>query len=288
LLFVSLAANIHTVKADSNNSSASYSVVEILSPTNSTYESKFLTSKVTFLFGGLDYTLTYSVDGKDEGAIPWVIDNPDNELHVMYKAIGTVTLPKLSDGPHCLAVTLVCGFYGRSGGNHPGAPFKPTSPGSSDYEATWTDVVYFTIDSEAINSESILTLDSVSPQVSFLSMENVIYNSTDIPLNFTVDEVFSKVVYSLDGKDNMTITGNTTLTGLSVGTHNLTVCAWDEAGNVASQTVNFAVVDVASAALEPREPNPLILGAVSVTVLAMVAVGVLGHFKRREREAKPS
>jgi hypothetical protein len=119
-------------------------------------------------------------------------------------------------------------------------------------------------------------------------MENVIYNSTDIPLNFTVDEVFSKVVYSLDGKDNMTITGNTTLTGLSVGTHNLTVCAWDEAGNVASQTVNFAVVDVASAALEPREPNPLILGAVSVTVLAMVAVGVLGHFKRREREAKPS
>jgi hypothetical protein len=41
-------------------------------------------------------------------------------------------------------------------------------------------------------------------------------------------------------KKNVTIAGNTTLTGLSSSVHNLTVYAWDEAGNIgSSETITF-------------------------------------------------
>ena len=273
LLFVSLAAGIPAVKADSANST-SYSVVKILFPANATYDSRFLTLNVTFPCGGLDYTLTYNIDGKNEGSIPWVVDNP-NEVHVIYKAIGSVALPELSEGSHCLTVTIICGLYNYHGANPPGAPFKPTSPGSSDYEATWTDTVYFTIDSGAGTTEPALAVDSIPPSISNISLYNRTYTSTEVPLNFTVSENISQVIYSLDGKENVTIPGNTTLTGLSTGSHNVTLYARDVAGNIgASETVTFTVVDEA-------EPSPQVPVAVALASMVVVGVGLTVHFKKR-------
>jgi len=46
----------------------------------------------------------------------------------------------------------------------------------------------------------------------------------------------------LDGQENVTIAGNTTLVGLSSGVHNVTVYACDDAGNVGSlETLTFTV-----------------------------------------------
>lgn len=269
-LLISLSAGTYVVKADSNYQGGSYmKVVTISAPLNRTYSSRFLALDVTFLFAGLDYTLTYSIDGKNEGAIPWTIDNPDNELHVFYKAIGSVALPELSEGSHCLTVTLVCGFYGRTGGNHPGAPFKPISPGSSDYEATWTDTVYFSI-------------DSTLPIILGLSLENETYLAPDTPLNFTVNENTSRVAYSLDGNGNVTLAGNTTLTGLSVGAHNVTVYAWDAAGNTgSSQTVDFVVVEETQPEPEPL-PTTLVIIASGISI-AGVGLGLLVYSKKRKR-----
>jgi hypothetical protein len=277
LLFVSLAAGIPAVKADSINST-SYSVVEILFPANSTYDSRFLTLNVTFPCGGLHYTLTYNIDGKDEGSIPWVVDNPNNEVHVIYKAIGSVALPELSEGSHCLTVTIICGLYNYHGANAPGAPFKPTSPGSSDYEATWTDTVYFTIDVGAGTIEPAIAVDSVPPSISDISLYNRTYTSTEVPLNFTVSENISQVTYSVDGKDNVTIVGNTTLTGLVIGSHNVTLYARDVAGNTgASETITFTVVN-------ETEPFPLVLVAVALAAMAVVGVGLTVHFKKRNHQ----
>jgi hypothetical protein len=44
-------------------------------------------------------------------------------------------------------------------------------------------------------------------------------------LNFTVSEAASRITYSLDEGDNVTITGNTTLSRLSEGAHSITVYA---------------------------------------------------------------
>jgi hypothetical protein len=103
------------------------------------------------------------------------------------------------------------------------------------------------------------------------------YNVSSVLLNFTVDEAASHITYSLDGEENFTTAGNTTLTGVANGDHNLTVYAWDEAGNVgASETITFSV----------NAPFPITLVAVaSVSGISAVVVttSLIVYFKKRKR-----
>ena len=122
-------------------------------------------------------------------------------------------------------------------------------------------------------------VDSV-PIVSFLSFENKTFVASDVPLNFTVNQEVSKIVYCFDGQGNVTTNGNTTLTGLPNGEHNVTVYATDDTGNTgASETVVFNV-DVP----EPPEPFPTALMATASGVsVAITGMGLLVYFKKRKR-----
>jgi hypothetical protein len=111
-------------------------------------------------------------------------------------------------------------------------------------EGTHTFVVYAedtfgnTASSDSIN----FAVDTTAPNVTILSIENKTYTSASAPLNFAVNESVSHVTYSLDGKENVSIAGNSTLTGLPDGVHNVTVYAWDPAGNIGvSATTSFKV-----------------------------------------------
>jgi hypothetical protein len=117
--------------------------------------------------------------------------------------------------------------------------------------------------------------DIIAPNIQVQSPESKTYNVSSVPLNFTVDEAASHFTYSLDGEENVTIAGNTTLIGVANGDHNLTVYAWDEAGNVgASEIVTFSV----------DAPFPITLIAVaSGASIAAVAVGAVVYFKKRKR-----
>ena len=132
-----------------------------------------------------------------------------------------------------------------------------------------------------INSSSVVNfrLDTVSPLIS-LSLENKIYYSPDVPLDFTVNEQVSQITYSLDGQGNVAVAGNTTLTGLSVGVHNVTVYAQDAAGNVgASETITFTV--------EKPEPFPSSAVAVASTaVAAVIGVSLVVYFIKTRRKQK--
>ena len=89
-------------------------------------------------------------------------------------------------------------------------------------------------------------------------------------LNFTTDEIVSWVSYSLDNQDNVTLTGNSTLTGLTSGNHTIAIYANDTAGIMGvSQTVIFTI-EVANSS-EPF--SPLIFVAVAA-VLAVVLIAV--------------
>jgi nitrous oxidase accessory protein NosD len=91
-------------------------------------------------------------------------------------------------------------------------------------------------------SISSLVIATVPPHISVLSPINQTYNETSVSLVFTVDKAVNWTSYSLDGKDNVTITGNTTITGLSAGLHNITVYAKDEFENIGvSETIKFTI-----------------------------------------------
>jgi hypothetical protein len=80
------------------------------------------------------------------------------------------------------------------------------------------------------------------PEITILSPQNLTYNASSIPLNFTVDKQTTSLWYSLDSKENATVLGNTTLTNVPEGQHDLVVWANDTYGNLASsQTITFRI-----------------------------------------------
>jgi hypothetical protein len=117
---------------------------------------------------------------------------------------------------------------------------------------------------------------TVPPVISVASPENRNYTSSEVALNFTVNRQTEWMGYSLDGSENVTVTGSTTLMGLSSGLHNVTVYVKDEFGNTgASETVSFTVA---------AAPFPVVpVAAASVAVVAVIGVALLVYFKKRKR-----
>lgn len=116
---------------------------------------------------------------------------------------------------------------------------------------------------------------TVPPEISIASPASMNYTRSELALNFTVNKPSSWIGYSLDGKQNVTTAGNTTLTGLSSGVHSITVYANDTYGNMgASENVSFTI----------SKPFPtvtvvIVSGAVIVTA---VAAGVLFYLKKHK------
>jgi hypothetical protein len=117
--------------------------------------------------------------------------------------------------------------------------------------------------------------DPTPPAVHVVSPENKTYASGNVSLAFTVNKQADWLGYSLDGQETVTITGNSTLFGLSNGLHNVTVYANDTFGNTGvSETISFRV------AVEP-EPFPTTLLIAAVVLMAVVGAGLLVYFKKR-------
>jgi hypothetical protein len=85
-------------------------------------------------------------------------------------------------------------------------------------------------------------LEAVPTRIDVLSPLNQTYYESRLFLHFAANKPLSWVGYSLDGKDNVTINSNTTLTELSDGMHKITVYANNTYGNVVvTETVFFTV-----------------------------------------------
>ena len=64
-------------------------------------------------------------------------------------------------------------------------------------------------------------------EIEIISPENKTYATDSIPLIFTINNAACWIRYSLDGQENVTISGNYTLTDLSDGAHDVVVYAKD-------------------------------------------------------------
>ena len=98
------------------------------------------------------------------------------------------------------------------------------------------------------------------PTIVVLSPANATYDTTNVSLIFTVNKATSWIGYSLDGAANVTITGNTTITSISHGSHKVVVYANDTYGNMGtSNTVYFVIVTT------PVPPVIIILSPANTT-----------------------
>ena len=168
-------------------------------------------------------------------------------------------LEGLSDGWHTLTVAVT----GES------AYDEDPGPSMKGNKVTMSDSVSVTF-----------LVDATSPGIDLLSPRSENYVSADVALDFILSEPVDYLTYSLDGKDNVTITDNTTLNGLPNGVHSATVYARDVAGNTgASETITFTV-NAYSEQLFQSNLFPVIIGAV-VLGLSVSAVGIF--FKKKHK-----
>jgi hypothetical protein len=199
------------------------------------------------------HTIQYQTDWKDR--VVRVYTDPTGSGPMITDFSDTLILEDVPDGSH--NVTFVASVDGGYAEGLIWYAFAVKSVSS----------VYFSV-------------DTTSPSISVLSLENMTYEVSDVPLNFTINEMVTEMSYSLDGQSNVTVTGNTTLSGLPVGVHNVTVYAWDEAGNVAaSETTTFAIAEPES---EPKPFPTMSVVAASGASVVVLGVGLLVYFKKRK------
>ncbi len=201
------------------------SPITILSPTNTTtYGSDLPSLNVTskFLNDQKFANMTYSIDGGENCSLPLTsilepinatVTYPNGTIRYQPSMFsphilgGYADLPRLLEGPHNITVYATYQFSYIIGLDN----------------AT----VFFTID------------DGRPPAITSLLGNSTLSEGGAFTLDFTVDEQTSWMGYSLDNQENETIVGNTTLNGLNVGSHILTVYANDTAGNMGRSDVVF-------------------------------------------------
>jgi hypothetical protein len=122
------------------------------------------------------------------------------------------------------------------------------------------------------------------PAIYIVSPENKTYTINYVPLTFTVSEPTSWIGYSLDDQANVTIAGNTTLAGLSDGSHRLKVYANDTDGKTGtSETIYFTIAQTQP---QPSEPLPITWIVAAIAIIAIGVAAVLVYFKRIKKPTR--
>jgi hypothetical protein len=173
------------------------------------------------------------------------------------------TLTALSEGEHSLYLVAVAQF-------EQARELPRTMPGTPVPASGISEMTYFTVDTTA-------------PHILILSPEANVYGGSDVPLNFVVNEATSRIAYSLDGGVKATVGENVTLSELSVGAHNVTVCAWDSVGNLgASETITFAI------AKPELFPTSQLIAAAIVASVVFVCFGLVAYTAKLKKQTSKS
>ena len=243
--------NFTVVNADTSNVSTvvsditSYTKPEISisSPSNMSFNTNSL--PLNFTVGHINPLATeasacYSVDGKDN------ITLSSDKASSIKKIVTPYNLEigNLSDGLHNLTV--------------------------------YAEITYWHYGLTSVSSSVQFTIDTSPPTISGLSIENKTYNQQTMPLSFNINENASWAAYNLDNQGNETIQGNTTLTGLSDGSHSIVIYANDTLGNMAKSDTVFFTVNA------PTIEKFIPAIALSGTIVIVVAVSLLVYFKKRK------
>jgi hypothetical protein len=174
------------------------------------------------------------------------------------------TLSKIPEGRHTIEV------FANALGAH------------NEVEGGVIEVTRYNFNTTASSSVNFTT-DTIFPTVSFLPEQNATYQTSKVTLNFTLNKPVSQIIYSLDGKANVTSNENTsiTLTHLSSREHNVTIYAKDEYGQIGvSNTIYFSVFKPNTSAI----PTDLLL--IVTTILLIVGIMAVALVIYRKKHSK--
>ena len=144
---------------------------------------------------------------------------------------------------------------------------------SSKYSSSANDTFNYYYDFKIIGSSTLnFSVDTIAPVISSISIENKTYYSANLPLSFLVDDKSSQLQYSIDNQSNVTLTSNTTLAGLTDGSHTLTIFATDSFGNIGIEAVTFTVTPFS------------ITIAVASAIALVVGIGIALFLIKRHRK----
>ena len=129
----------------------------------------------------------------------------------------------------------------------------------------------------------------ITPEIEVLNPQRKVYSAGEVELSFVAPSPralneqghsifisFTSFSYSLDGHRSVAISGNTTLAGLSCGSHNIVVHGLTTEGSTqSSQTVQFDVV---------CSTGWLVLIAVTTGVVVVICVAGLACWRKIKRE----
>jgi N-acetylneuraminic acid mutarotase len=115
-----------------------------------------------------------------------------------------------------------------------------------------------------------LEYGSILPKLSLLSPENRTYSSNNVSLILSVNRATNWIGSSLDDKENVTITGDMVLTGLTDGSHKLIVYINDTFGNTISSDVLFFSVDTKPPIITIISPTNRTYGELDVQSTIMI------------------
>ena len=112
-----------------------------------------------------------------------------------------------------------------------------------------------------------------------LSPQNNTYSTSNISLDFTLNESAVWIGYSLDLQDNVTILGNTTLSPLSEGSHSVVVYARDAFGSTGTSNTIYFVI---------QQGAPFPFWIVAVIAMASIAVAFIVYLARTRKRTMSS
>jgi len=157
---------------------------------------------------------------------------------------------------------------------------KVDSEPAIDQGYTQDNDSYYVWYTASLSEYSLSIVFTSPPRITLLSPSSQTYIISGVSSVYTVDKPVNLTCFSIDRKENVTVTGNFTLTNLLNGLHNITVYSNDTYGNMgASETVSFTV--------DVPEPFPVApVAAATIIVLVIGAGAGLLYLRRRKRQVK--
>jgi hypothetical protein len=135
------------------------------------------------------------------------------------------------------------------------------------YQSTTFIGLEYTITTSNVTSPyqiKFVFLNNNAPTILILSPESMTYNMTSVPLIFTVDQTTSWMGYSLDGQSNTTVSGNTTLIGLTSGVHYVVVFANNTASMMGASSITFFTIQTFAITNVSQNPTATIVTSTDV------------------------